>query len=76
MTSTMKDFYGITVKVGDDVLYGSGVKGSSHFKRGRIVEIIGDKAKIKGLVKKRNSDEIISEIYYLNFLDKHPEFFI
>jgi len=72
----MNDFYGLTVNIGDDVLYASGTKGYSNFKRGKIQDIIGGKAKIKGLVKKRDSDEIISEIYYLEFLDTHPEFFI
>ena len=70
----MKDFYGMTVKIGDYVLFTQ--KSHSSMIRGKVVEIVGDKAKIKGQVMKRKPDEIISEVYYLEFLDQHPEFFI
>ena len=69
----MTDFYGLKVKIGEIVLY-SNVKGG--FTRGIITDIVDDKAKLKGVVKRRRSNEIISETPYLEWIQAHPEFLI
>ena len=72
----MKDFFGLTVKIGDKVVYVYDRKGSSAFIISEITDIIGNKVKIKGLVKKRESNEIMSYKIYEAFLENNPEYLI
>ena len=72
----MKDFFGILVKIGDEIIYSYDGKGHLHLSVSVITDIIGGKAKIKGLVKKKESNEIISYKIYEAFLKNNPEYLI
>jgi len=68
----MKDFFGIPIEVGDTVIYNQ--KEGTYLRRGVVSYINDNKAKIKGLVKKRQGNELISDEAYIAWLDKNPEY--
>lgn len=70
----MKDYFGINVKIGDTVLYTG--KDGYWFNEGVVTDVIDNKAKIKGNIRKRGSTEIVLKKPYVKWLEDNPEYTI
>ena len=70
----MKDYFGIDIKIGDTVLYTG--KDGYWFDEGIVQDIVGNKVKIKGAVRKRSSTEVMLKKPYEEWLKNNPEYLI
>jgi len=70
----MKDYFGINVKIGDTVLYTG--KDGYWFNEGVVTDVIDNKVKIKGNIRKRGSTEIVLKKPYIKWLEDNPEYTI